>query len=125
MQDFPSPSRAPWLSAYEGMISARGVGKKRHTQELAGMTVKCSLSVATKPQSWRGGNHLRSPMPRCTPGWCYRELVHLDVGGLEHRPPFFDLGFLPGAERLPRKLILRRHLPSQVFQLLSHLASVT
>jgi hypothetical protein len=24
-------------------------------------------------------------------------LVHLDVGGLDHRPPFRDLGLLPGA----------------------------
>src|SRR5258708_29501609 len=39
------------------MISARGVAKKRRTQELAGVTVKCSLSVAVKQQSWRNGNH--------------------------------------------------------------------
>jgi hypothetical protein len=57
MQDFPSPSRAPWLSAYEGMISWRGVAKKRRAQDLAGMTVKSSVSVAAKQQSWRGGNH--------------------------------------------------------------------
>jgi hypothetical protein len=35
------------------------VAKKRRAQELAGMTVKCSLSVATKQQSWPGGNHSR------------------------------------------------------------------
>jgi hypothetical protein len=58
MQDFPSPSRAPSLSAYEGMISWRGVAKKRRAQDLAGMTVKSSVSVASKQQSWRGGNHL-------------------------------------------------------------------
>src|SRR3981189_3028722 len=57
--DFPSPSRAPWPSAYEGMISWRGVAKKRRAQELASMTVKSSLSVATKQQSLRGGNHYR------------------------------------------------------------------
>src|SRR5882762_1072954 len=61
MQDFPSPSRAPWLSAYEGMISWRGVAKKRRAQDLAGMTVKSSVSVATKQQSWRGGNHFCLP----------------------------------------------------------------
>src|SRR4030081_3299397 len=67
MQDFPSPSRAPWPSAYEGMISWRGVAKKRRAQDLAGMTVKSSVSVASKQQSWRGGNHLlscgRTPYP--------------------------------------------------------------
>jgi hypothetical protein len=41
------------------MISWRGVAKKRRMQELAWMTVKSSLSVATKQQSWRGGNHYR------------------------------------------------------------------
>ena len=33
-------------------------------------------------------------------------LFHLDVGGLDHRPPFRDLGLLPGAERFRRELIL-------------------
>src|SRR6266446_9833460 len=120
MQDFPSPSRAPWPSAYEGMISSRGVAKKRRTQELAGMRVKCSLSVATKQQSWQGGNHFLSPIPHCTLGAYYRDLFHLDVGGLDHRPPFLNFGLLPGAERLWRELILRRHLQSQIFQLLAH-----
>jgi hypothetical protein len=41
------------------MISWRGVAKKRRAQELAWMTVKSSLSVATKQQSLRGGNHYR------------------------------------------------------------------
>src|SRR5258706_12979595 len=104
MQDFPSPSRAPWLSAYEGMISSRGVAKKRRAQELAGMTVKCSLSVATKPQSWRGGNHCDRRCRVAHPAGAIANLVHLNVGGLEHRPPFLNLGFLPGAERLRRKL---------------------
>jgi hypothetical protein len=40
------------------MISSRGVAKKRRAQQLAGMTVKCSLTVAGEQQSWRGGNHL-------------------------------------------------------------------
>src|ERR1700737_1043547 len=56
MQDFPSPSRAPWPSAYEGMISWRGVAKKRRAQEVAGIAVKSSVSVATAQQSWRAGN---------------------------------------------------------------------
>src|SRR5712691_4957401 len=104
MQDFPSPSRAPWPSAYEGMISSRGVAKKRRAQELAGMTVKCSLSVASKQQSWQGGNHL--PALTTRPRARHSSLFHLDVGGLDHRPPFRNLGFLPGAERLGRELIL-------------------
>src|SRR6202035_1210061 len=54
----PSPSRAPWPSAYEGMISWRGVAKKRRAQEVAAMRVKCSPSVAMKQQSWRGRHHL-------------------------------------------------------------------
>ena len=29
--------------------------------------------------------------------------IHLDVGGLDHRPPFCDLGLLPGAERFRRR----------------------
>src|SRR6266403_831025 len=57
MQDFPSPSRAPWPSAYEGMISPRGVAKKRRAQELAGMRVKCSRNVVLEQQSWLGSNH--------------------------------------------------------------------
>src|ERR1700730_12324881 len=63
----PSPSRAPWPSAYEGMISWTGVAKKRRAQEVAAMRVKCSLSVATEQQSWRGSNplcsHTHSPSP--------------------------------------------------------------
>src|SRR6266566_5880610 len=43
-------------------------------------------------------------------------LVHLDVGGLDHRPPFCNFGLLPAAERLRRELILRRHLQSKVFK---------
>src|SRR5229473_2697920 len=118
MQDFPSPSRAPWPSAYEGMISWRGVAKKRRAQELAGMTVKCSLSVATRQQSLRGGNHLACPRTNGLAQDKAVQLFDLDVGGLDHRPPFRNLGFLPGAGRLRRKLILRRHLQPQVFQLL-------
>src|SRR5258706_10544896 len=57
MQDFPSPSRAAWPSAYEGMISPRGVAKKRRAQELAGMRVKCSRNVVLEQQSWLGSNH--------------------------------------------------------------------
>src|SRR6266404_1692566 len=57
MQDFPLPSRAQWPSAYEGMISWRGVAKKRRAQEVAEMRVKCSESVAAGQQSWRRGNH--------------------------------------------------------------------
>src|SRR5437879_850995 len=30
---FPSPSLAPWPSAYEAMISCRGVAKKRRLQQ--------------------------------------------------------------------------------------------
>src|SRR5258706_1224534 len=45
---------------------------------------------------------------------CLTELLAFDVGGLDHRPPLRNLGFLPGAERLRRQLILRRHLQSQV-----------
>src|SRR5258705_13241352 len=61
------------------------------------MVLQCGAPapIVARPQP------LRSPMPRCTGGGRYRELVHLDVGGLEHRPPFLNLGFLPGAERLP------------------------
>jgi hypothetical protein len=55
--DSPSPSRAPWPSAYEGMISSRGVAKKRRAQVLAAVTVKSSPSVAAKQQWWRNGNH--------------------------------------------------------------------
>src|ERR1700693_371187 len=57
-QNFPSPSRAAWPSAYEGMISSRGVAKKRRAQVLAAFEVKCSQGVAAAQQSWRGGNHL-------------------------------------------------------------------
>src|SRR3982074_2906000 len=46
IRDSPSPSRAPWPSAYEGMISWRGVAKKRRRQELAEITVKSSPTVA-------------------------------------------------------------------------------
>jgi hypothetical protein len=35
----------------------RGVAKKRRMQEVAGLRVKCSLSVAARQQSWQGGNH--------------------------------------------------------------------
>src|SRR5713101_7459924 len=105
MQDFPSPSRAPWPSAYEGMISSRGVAKKRRAQELAGMRVKCSLSVASMQQSWRGGNHLACPTKPPRAGVRQFSLFNPDVGGLDHRPPFRDFGFLPGAERLRRKPI--------------------
>src|SRR3979409_403409 len=55
--DFPSPSRAPWPLAYEGMISWRGVAKKRRAQGLAEMRVKCSQIVVRKQQSWPCGNH--------------------------------------------------------------------
>src|SRR5438552_16597224 len=99
MQDFPSPSRAPWPSAYEGIISSRGVAEKRRAQELAGMTVKCSLSVATKPQSWRDCNHFCGPHNQARSGKGEGALFNLDVGGLDHRPPFVNFGFLPGAER--------------------------
>jgi hypothetical protein len=34
------------------------VAKKRRAQEVAGMRVKCSLSVASGQQSWRGSNLL-------------------------------------------------------------------
>src|SRR6266404_6063390 len=99
MQDFPSPSRAPWPLAYEGMISWRGVAKKRRAQELAGIAVKSSVSVATAQQSWHRGNH-RSRRSSASSGPEAVRLVHLDVGGLDHRPPFRDLGLLPAAERL-------------------------
>src|ERR1700686_5541568 len=104
MQDFPAPSRAPWPSAYEGMISRRGVAKKRRWRELAGMRVKCSLSVATGQQSWRGGNHFAVPT-NSRPGSGRCTLFNLDVGSLDHGPPFRDLGFLPAAEGLRPKLI--------------------
>src|SRR5450755_4723134 len=55
---FPSLSRAPWPSAYEGMISWRGVAKKRRLPRRGGIRVKCSLGVAVEQRSWRSGNHL-------------------------------------------------------------------
>src|SRR6266849_1003896 len=94
-KDFPSPSRAPWPSAYEGMISSRGVAKKRRAQELAGMTVKCSLSVASKQQSWPSGNHFRRPHIQRARVRAIG-LFNLDVGVLDHWPPFFNFGLLPG-----------------------------
>src|SRR5437660_9949771 len=97
-KDFPSPSRAPWPSAYEGMVSWRGVAKKRRAQDLAGMTVKCSLSVASKPQWWRCGNHPSCSAQFSALGVRAFGLLNLDVGGLDHRPPFFHFGLLPGAE---------------------------
>src|ERR1700722_13546935 len=39
------------------MISWRGVAKKRRAQALAGLTTKCSSSVAATQQSLRHGNH--------------------------------------------------------------------
>jgi hypothetical protein len=42
------------------MISWRGVAKKRRAQELAAMTVKSSLSVAARTQSWLGGTISRA-----------------------------------------------------------------
>jgi hypothetical protein len=85
-QNFPLPSRAPWPLAYEAMISRRGVAKKRRAQELAAMTVKSSVGVAARTQSWPGGNHV---CVRCTathnhlsgsqtlllPAGCNRQLV--------------------------------------------------
>src|SRR5665213_3530377 len=44
------------------MISSRGVAKKRRAQGLAGMTVKCSPSVAVRQHSLRTGN----PLQPCT-----------------------------------------------------------
>jgi hypothetical protein len=55
-QDFPTPSRALWRLAYEGMISWRRVAKSRHTQVLAAATVKCSRSVVEKQHSLQRGN---------------------------------------------------------------------
>src|SRR6266446_3849034 len=82
MQDFPSPSRAPWPSAYEGMISSRGVAKKRRTQELAGIRVKCSRNVVITQQSWHDGNHLLAPIPHCTLGGCYPNYSTLTLAAL-------------------------------------------
>jgi hypothetical protein len=44
------------------MISWRGVAKKRRAQEVAGIAVKSSVSVATAQQSWRAGNSA-APLP--------------------------------------------------------------
>src|ERR1700738_5359547 len=46
--------------------------------------------------------------------------VRLDVGGLDHRPPFCDFGLLPSAERLRRKLISGWRLQPEVLELLAH-----
>src|SRR5665213_1448115 len=47
-------------------------------------------------------------------------LFHPDVGGLDHRPPFGDLGLLPGAERFRRELVFRRHIEPEVAEFLLH-----
>src|SRR6202035_3549295 len=46
--------------------------------------------------------------------------VRLDVGGLDHRPPFFDFGLLISAERLRRQLLARRDFNSLGFEFLPH-----
>src|SRR5205823_4249521 len=45
--------------------------------------------------------------------------IHLDVGGLDHRPPFCNFGLVPGAERFGRELVLWRHLQAEIFGLLA------
>ena len=64
---FPLPSRASWPLTYEGMISARGVAKKRRAQQLAATRVKSSFGVAARQQSWRRGHHSPGQFPRKEP----------------------------------------------------------
>src|ERR1700737_3161637 len=54
-----------------------------------------------------------------TTTFCSRS-VHLDVGRLDHRPPFCNFRLLPVAERFRREFFAWRHLQSQVFELLAH-----
>jgi hypothetical protein len=44
----------------------------------------------------------------------------LDVGGLDNRPPFLDLGRLKGGQRLGRQLIAREKLVAQTRESRTH-----
>src|SRR5450830_572063 len=47
-------------------------------------------------------------------------LVHFDVGGLDHRPPFFYFGLLMGGECFRRLLGARRNFQAYLGQPLAH-----
>src|ERR1043166_5495846 len=49
-----------------------------------------------------------------------RASLALDVGGLDYRPPFLDLGLVIGDERLRRLLLARRNLLAEVGEPLAH-----
>ena len=49
-----------------------------------------------------------------------RAQLHLDIGGLDHRPPFLHLGLLMGGEHLRRLLGARRHFEPDIGEALAH-----
>src|ERR1700761_3065153 len=113
--DFPSPLRSAVAAGLRTMISRTGVAKKRRGQGLAAITVKWG-GECCGPTTIVASRSPFIPLLRALSSSGSGVSVHLDVGGLQHRPPFCDLGLLPGAECLRRELVFAWHFQPQLFE---------
>ena len=70
--------------------------RRRRTETGCGRSARASSSAMTALP-------LRCSMNNWMARAARSRLIHLDVGGLDDRPPFRDFGLLPGAERFRRR----------------------
>src|SRR3981189_1844551 len=90
------------------------VKRARRTSRWPGSSTFFPGPTDSTPSSRRGSRRPRDLLGAAPASFAF------DIGGLDDRPPFLDLGLVGGGERLGRLLLRRRDILAELHEPLLH-----